>query len=63
MNDIFVLDLKLMRWVDSELVKVSEIKPNGRYLHSATLVRSDMYIFGGKSHTDDIFGDLWVLNL
>jgi hypothetical protein len=44
-NRISVLDIESMRWVDE--IKVLGTQPRGRFAHSATLMDSDMFIFGG----------------
>jgi hypothetical protein len=44
-NEISVLDIEKMHWVDSIYIK-GEI-PTGRFAHTASLIGSDMFIFGG----------------
>lgn len=44
-NSISVLDIENMRWI--EQIEVIGDRPKGRFAHTATLIDSDMYIFGG----------------
>ena len=44
-NQISVLDIENMRWVDH--IKVIGEQPKGRFAHTAVLMDSDMFIFGG----------------
>ena len=69
-NDIQVLDLEHMRWIND--IKVFGQLPPSRYSHAASLYHSQMFIFGGITiNTNSVstinnyinFNDLWVLNL
>lgn len=44
-HEISVLDTAKMKWIDEILV--TGHSPQGRFAHTASLIRSDMYIFGG----------------
>lgn len=44
-KDISVLDIENMRWIDQ--IEVEGDQPVGRFAHTACLINSDMYIFGG----------------
>lgn len=44
-NQIHVLDIENMKWIDQ--IEVIGSKPQGRFAHTASLIGSDMYIFGG----------------
>lgn len=48
-NDIQVLDIEEMKWIDEDSIKVNEKLPNPRFSHASQLVHSNMYIFGGKN--------------
>ena len=50
-NTISVLDIEYMRWIDQ--IKVFGDPPKGRFAHTATLIESDMYIFGGIAEAAD----------
>lgn len=67
-NDIQVLDIEEMRWIDSEHLEVDDPKPQPRYSHTATLIYSEMYVFGGTfssfNEPENVnYNDLWMLNL
>ncbi len=40
-----------MQWVGD--IKVEGIKPKGRFAHTATLIMSEMYIFGGMINANE----------
>ena len=44
-KDISVLDFEQMKWVDP--IEVKGEQPIGRFAHTATIIASDMFIFGG----------------
>lgn len=44
-QDISVLDIENMKWIDHITVKGEQ--PIGRFAHSASLIGTSMYIFGG----------------
>ena len=46
-NDLRVLDLEKMQWVD--FIKIEGEHPKGRFAHTASLIESNMFIFGGIS--------------
>jgi N-acetylneuraminic acid mutarotase len=62
-NSIFVLDIENMRWVDQ--IEVHGQKPPGRFAHTAALIDSDMYVFGGiHNSAENIYlNDIWRINL
>lgn len=69
-NDIQVLDIEDMKWIDEDLLKVKGNLPQPRFSHSAAVIHSYMYIFGGKNVYNEkgvskkaFFNDLWVMNL
>ena len=45
-SDIHVLDIEKMKWIE---VHVKGEVPPGRFSHTATMIGSNMYIFGGKT--------------
>ena len=40
-----MLDIEEMKWVNT--IEVKGEQPQGRFAHTASLIGSDMYIFGG----------------
>lgn len=46
-NDIQVLDIEEMRWIDASSMQIPDPKPAPRHSHTATLIYSEMYVFGG----------------
>lgn len=54
-----------MQWIPEEAIHVTGELPQGRFSHSASLVYSDMYIFGGVYNAVDNLNlnDIWKLNL
>lgn len=57
-----MLDLKMMKWVNRESIKVTGPSPSPRYSHTATIIRSDMYVFGGRQLNQNL-NDIWMINL
>jgi hypothetical protein len=48
-NDIQVLDIEDMKWISEDSIKIEGDLPHPRYSHAATLISSNMYVFGGKT--------------
>lgn len=48
-NTISVLDIENMKWIDQ--ISVQGEQPAGRFAHTASLIGSDMYVFGGTYNT------------
>ena len=44
-DDLVVLDIEKMHWI--EKIKVEGKVPKGRYGHTASMIGSFMYVFGG----------------
>ena len=44
-NDIVVLDIEKMHWVES--INIKGPAPRGRYGHAASLIGSNMFVYGG----------------
>ena len=60
-NDVYKLSMTTMRW---KKVRVQgEIAPEPRYGHTATLIDNRMFIFGGRGKDEQIFKDIWFLDL
>jgi N-acetylneuraminic acid mutarotase len=69
-NEIQVLDIEDMKWISEDDIKVEGELPNPRFSHTATLLSSNMYIFGGENVKSEKginchvnYNDIWVLNL
>jgi hypothetical protein len=69
-NDIQVLDIAEMIWVDKDAIRVEGPLPNPRFSHTASLIRSDMFVFGGENVVTDRginthlnYNDIWMVNL
>jgi len=52
-----------MKWIDQ--IEVLGQEPRGRFAHTATLIESDMYIFGGIYNAAEnlCLNDIWKINL
>lgn len=50
-KDISVLDIEQMKWVDQ--IEVQGEQPTGRFAHTASLIGSDMFIFGGLYNANE----------
>ena len=59
-NEVHALDLETKAWTKLVLRGVS---PQRRTLHSATLLRTKMYIHGGYIEDKRYLGDLWIAEL
>lgn len=62
-NDMEVLDLEKMKWIDS--ISLEGDCPSPRFSHTAEMINSDMYLFGGCGDLEKKvkFNDLWKVNL
>ncbi|OQR88806.1 hypothetical protein THRCLA_10088 [Thraustotheca clavata] len=60
LNEVWVLDLETSTWSQ---IKCEGKSPAPRYNHSATLVGSKMFIFGGKGDKGKVFRDMHYLDL
>lgn len=59
-NDVFKFVFSSSEWCR---IKTNGKKPCARAGHSAVIVESYMYIFGGKDNSDTMLNDMWRLNL
>lgn len=61
LNDLYVLDLRLMEW--NGPLKVTDPSPEGRSWHSFTGISSDTAIlYGGFSRDNEPLADCWMLS-
>lgn len=59
-NDVHSFNVNHNFWQEEELGQGP--KPSPRAGHSSVLMKTLMYIFGGKGKESDKFNDLWILN-
>ena len=54
-----------MKWISPSAIHVIGELPRGRFSHAASLVHSEMYVFGGVYDAIDSLNlnDLWKINL
>jgi tRNA wybutosine-synthesizing protein 3 len=60
-DDLYIFDLKTHEWNLAEFDSASAA-PVGRWSHSATLLGSNLYIYGGRNETK-VLNDLYALDL
>lgn len=59
-SDVWVLDLDSNQW---HCPKIGGKAPAERYGHAATVIGTDVYIFGGKGGKGMLYNDLWCLDV
>lgn len=59
-NDIHIFDTTLMKWLE---LPIRGPLPSSRHRHSAVLVKSKMYMFGGLQNPPKAFQDMYYLSL
>ncbi|KAI8443858.1 hypothetical protein BY996DRAFT_8186502 [Phakopsora pachyrhizi] len=59
-DGLYLLNLSTREWTR---VKVSGQSPEGRYGHSAAIIGSKFYIFGGQTDNGSFMNDLWAFDL
>lgn len=60
LNDVWLLDIEKLMW---HKVTCSGEHPGPRYGHSAHILGSRMFIFGGKGPRDIVYKDVYFLDL
>lgn len=61
-SDLFVLDTESLCWHQLNNCPFPEMMPTPRVGHSATIIGSEIFIFGGSGGSRLVFNDMYILD-
>ncbi|XP_062504802.1 uncharacterized protein LOC134181542 [Corticium candelabrum] len=62
-DDLWLFSSKTKRWTEVEIDRKVGSVPPPRFNHAAAIIRSQMFIYGGRDKNDVCYDDLWKFDL